>query len=511
VSEPVSPSPEPVSDGPVTDKNKKEKRRLKKLRKALDEAERLLDPWDRYRGLTDAFDMLQELIELADNKARFALITMGFLNAGTLLLGTHSEALALLPEQYRTALGIYVGLYSMVAVYYFLQAIETLRPRAAKPNVRYPGAARREEFALGLRFYVDVLTRDERAYQAAWRELHLGQLNAEVAMQAYALARINQAKYGALERLYGGLRVLTVMATLLAVAIASAGVASERQAGSGKGGKKAKAAAPSVLGEPARLPRAGAVEPSGITWHPGLQQLFVIGDEGSVSALSASGQVLWTEVGLGNLEDVVFHPPSGKLMLLSEKKSQLLLFDPETRRVLRKWKLDAAALLGKEPGDKNQGFEGLAFREQAGRPGGGLFYVAHQRMPSTVVVIAFDTQAPEKLLTAEAVLDRFKLEGFKDLTAATWVPGLDRLLVIADEKDRLLVVRPDGTLAAEVALPGIQQEGLCFDAAGNLWVADDRGGLLRFDGALSALAAHLRTRGASPVPGQGESQERSPE
>jgi uncharacterized protein YjiK len=415
------------------------------------------------------------------------------------------------PEGLRTLLGLYVGGYALVALFFFLQAIETLRPRAAKPNVHYPGSAGREDFALGLRFYLDVLSRDVKAYRSAWREVHLGQLNAEVAMQVYVLARINQAKYRALERLYAGLRILTAMAALLVMLIGASAAASERALGPAKAGKKAKPAAAAVLGEPVRLPKAGAVEPSGVTWHPALRQLIVIGDEGSVSALDADGNLLWTEVGLGNLEDVVYHPPSGKLMLLSEKKSQLLLFDPETRRVLRKWKLETAELLGEEPGDRNQGFEGLAFREEAGRAGGGVFYVAHQRTPALVVALAFDTGLPDKKLGADVVLARFKLEKYKDLTAATWVPALERLLVIADAKDQLLVVKPDGALEDEIALPGVQQEGLCFDAAGNLWIADDRGGLLRFDGALAALSAHLRAKAGGPSPGASQAQERSPQ
>ena len=64
--------------------------------------------------------------------------------------------------------------------------------------------------------------------------------------------------------------------------------------------------------------------------------------------------------------------------------------------------------------------------DHAGRPGGGVFYLTHQRSPPLVVGIAFDLQKHEKTIGADAVVARFKVEGFKDLTAATFAPTLNR-------------------------------------------------------------------------------------
>jgi uncharacterized protein YjiK len=190
---------------------------------------------------------------------------------------------------------------------------------------------------------------------------------------------------------------------------------------------------------------------------------------------------------------VAVHPPTGLLVLLSERKSALVFYDPARDEESREVRLDRLALLGEEPADKNQGFEGLAFREEAGRPGGGLFYLVHQRAPAMVVAVAFDPARPPDRLGGDSVVQRWKLDKHGDLTAATWVPALERLLVIADERDRLLVLCEDGTVEAEVRLPGTQQEGLCLDGEGTLWVADDRAGLLRFQGALTALRGSLTT------------------
>lgn len=496
------PDPDPSLESAL---DKREKKRLKKLQKALEDARRPLAAWERYRALSDAFEMEQDLVDLADHKARFALLIMGTLNAVTFIVGTRSETLGMLPLQARVWLSVYLGVYALLALYFFIQAIESLRPREAKPNVRYPGEAGLEDYPTGLRFFADVLLRDVYAYRAAWRSVHVGQLNAEVALQVHVLARINRAKFAALQRLYVGLKGMTLLTAALLTSLAFIAFSQPREGIAllqKKGGKAAASARPSarpaaqLLGEPERFAVSGAREPSGVAFHPASGHLFMVGDEGSLVELALDGTPLWSGAGFPNLEDVAVHTPSGRLLMLSEKKAQLILFDPVARREIRKFKLDKRALLGKEPSaDPNQGFEGLGFREEPGRPGGGVFYLTHQRSPALVVAIAFDLEHHEKTLGEDAVVKRFKVEGFKDLTAVAYAPVLDRLLVVADHKDRLLVLTRDGELEEEVVLPGLQQEGVALDAVGDLWVADDRGGLLRFPGALQALRDHRATTG----------------
>src|SRR5713101_889484 len=62
----------------------------KKQKKALKDAHRPLDSWERYRALTDVLDEAIDLVDLADHKARFALIIMTATNAVILLLGART-------------------------------------------------------------------------------------------------------------------------------------------------------------------------------------------------------------------------------------------------------------------------------------------------------------------------------------------------------------------------------------------------------------------------------------
>jgi uncharacterized protein YjiK len=494
--EEASPSPDADPEAPDESKRRRREARLQA------EAARPLDPWERYRALVDALEEALDLVELADRKARFALVIMGALNVAFFLLATRSEVVGYLPLWLRPFLGFYLMVYAGVALFFFLEAIEALRPRRFRPHLPYPGESGPDHYPEGLRYYEDAVSRDLEAYRRAWREVRFGQLNAELAVQNHVMARINLDKYRSLRRLYGGLRVLTLLAGgLLAILALSMlfyhpealPLASTRRAAAARPAAATASGDPS-LPEPAVVPVPGLGEASGLAWVGATSRFFVVGDQGSLVEVEPSGAVVATHRVRGNLEDVALHAPSGRLVLLAEKKGELVVWDPVARAETARFALDAAALLGREPADRNQGFEGLAFRPEAGRPGGGVFHLVHQRRPARLVSIAFDPTAAARTLGAEDLVDSRSLRPFEDLTAVAWSERLGRLLVVAESADRLLVVGLDGAVERSVALPGARQEGLALDDAGTLWVADERLGLLRLDGAEATVEA-LAERG----------------
>ncbi len=174
-----------------------------KLERDVEDAHRPLDPWERYRALNDAYDLEQELIDLGDHKARFALVILTGLNAMAFLMVARSDFLTSLPESLRPLLGLYVALYGAAAVYFFFQAIESLKPRI------YMGDSDKD--LLGLRFFAGILKRGEEEYRQTWSAVRVDQLSDEIAEQVHTLSRINREKYQALYRLYLGLQVLTVL------------------------------------------------------------------------------------------------------------------------------------------------------------------------------------------------------------------------------------------------------------------------------------------------------------
>jgi uncharacterized protein YjiK len=259
-------------------------------------------------------------------------------------------------------------------------------------------------------------------------------------------------------------------------------------------GKKKREPRTDILGQPdlvvstAELGFEGA---SGIAYHPKLGHLFVVGDRGNIAELDGAGRRVRMAPIKGDLEDVAVYGLSGQLVLVSEKKSRLILFDPVAFSEIKRWHLDRDAIIGGAFGERNKGFEGLTWRPDPARPGGGVFYLVHQALPAMIVSLAFDPAANVERLGVTAVLDRWPLKSHAKLTALTYLPTLDRLVLINGHKRHLIVLRLDGTEIADFALGDIQPEGVCIDGQGNLWIADDQQGVLRFDGALAAIAAHL--------------------
>jgi uncharacterized protein YjiK len=460
----------------------------KKQKKLKKDAVRSLDSWERYRALTDAVDEANDLVDLADHKARFALVIMAAVNVVLFFSADALDPLKSGSTALQIVLGIYLFAYVLVALYFFLQAIESLRPRQSVPQVNPADQGNIEELPLGIRFYEDILRRDVDAYKKAWQEVRIGQLNAELAVQAHALAEINRAKFAALRRLYKGLQIMTLMAVGLVALGGLANVVGTAKKASKENGITRGS---DVLGEAERIKDTGVKEPSGIAFHPPTGHLFVVGDDGTLAELDEAGKNIRTHRVEKQLEDVAFHPPSGGLLLVSEQRSELILFDPASGRQLRRWKVNTPALLGETPVQANQGFEGLAFRPDPARPGGGIVYLSHQRTPAMVVAVAFDSSSTAAVDGA-AVLSRWNLPEYEDLTALQYMPSIDRVVVIADSRDQLLVLRPDGTVEKEYAIPGQQQEGIAFDGAGTMWIADDKDkSVLKVPGALAALTARL--------------------
>ena len=203
------------SDAGVEDKVRK------KGEKRLLDATRPLSSWERYRALTDALGEAYELIDISNREARFALILMGGLNAALFVVSTRTELAASLTPEQRRWFGVALGAYTLLAIYFLLQAIELLRPRKFRPNPHPPDrAATQEDFPLGIRYYEDVVLRDVDGHWAAWRDVHIGQLNAELAVQLHSFCRSNQDKHSALRKLYAGLRAITVLLGASAVLFA---------------------------------------------------------------------------------------------------------------------------------------------------------------------------------------------------------------------------------------------------------------------------------------------------
>ena len=149
-----------------------------------------------------------------------------------------------------------------MALYFFLQAIEALRPRKDQPQVRDDADQAPEEHPPGVRFYEDILGPTPGA-NATWRDLDIGQLNNELAMQAHALAPDQPGQVRGAEPALHGTEDPHAMAAGL---VAAAGLTSV--VGTAKAGKSGRKNA-QVLGTPSRHATSDVREPSGIAFQRG--------------------------------------------------------------------------------------------------------------------------------------------------------------------------------------------------------------------------------------------------
>ncbi len=195
-----------------------ESKERKREQKRLEDANRQLDSWERYRALNDTMDEAYELVGIANREARFAAILMGALNASIVVLVTRPEVQLTIPPGFKGWIGLFLVIYASVAVYFFLSAIEILRPRRYRPRLDHPELDPDAQPA-GVRYYEDIILRSAEAHWGAWRNVRIGQLNAELAVQVHSLALVNKSKYAAVQRLYAGLRIMTVLVAVIVILI----------------------------------------------------------------------------------------------------------------------------------------------------------------------------------------------------------------------------------------------------------------------------------------------------
>jgi len=198
-----------------SDEDAKAERRRRKDEERFTET-RALDPWERYRALSDHVDHLLDVTELADRKTRFALVILGALNAVNVLIAIRAPQIDA-DGLNHTFIQVYVAGYVLISLYFFVYAIMALRPRVGR--MHRTGEARAQGGLPGLRLMNDILATDIDDYYELWRNAEVGQLDREMALQAYLLARANADKFQAVRRVFQGLLLLVGLTALLVAII----------------------------------------------------------------------------------------------------------------------------------------------------------------------------------------------------------------------------------------------------------------------------------------------------
>jgi hypothetical protein len=214
---------------------KEQRRALKRENKRLADNRRPLSAWERYRSQWDAIDLKRQMIDMGDNKVRFALVIVGALNAGLFMLLTRGQSAAAIPVGLRPWFGTLAVLYGIVSFGFVMQAIEALRPRPADRarmarHMRAVSAQGAFEPArLFMRDPGEHRTLDEEMRR--WNTVRLDQVTADLVSLDQAANNVLEKQYAALNKVYTGLKVLTALAAVLLSLLAAAWIAGSRGAG----------------------------------------------------------------------------------------------------------------------------------------------------------------------------------------------------------------------------------------------------------------------------------------
>ncbi|MCG3179449.1 MAG: hypothetical protein BIFFINMI_01784 [Phycisphaerae bacterium] len=237
------------------------------------------------------------------------------------------------------------------------------------------------------------------------------------------------------------------------------------------------------------IEKTGFPEPSGIVFHPRRKTLFVISDESGICEMNTDGRILRRREfpTRYDCEGVTVNPATGLLYLAAEGKEQILEVDPDKLDILRVWQIPRTykgELVMRE--NASTGIEAITFVPDAKHPQGGTFLVANQSFSLTQkddrsAVFRLEVPLRHKGPNPPAVkiLNMFE-PGVTDLAGLHWDAKRGRLYILSDSNHILMESTIDGRLYARwTQVPGKDTEGVTIDPDGNLYFAQDCGGVIK--------------------------------
>jgi hypothetical protein len=215
----VGRAPQAVSELPTWAGNESEKQARKAQKREVRfrrESERRPDSFERFRILMEMVSEGRQVVDLADHKARYALVIMGVLNAGIFFLMSRAHLFATLPQLVKPWLIGFLIAYAGLSFVFVLHAIDCLRPRQLHYSQLLSSAdSPARGVRRGLMYWEAIAGYELAAYRHEWNSVRMDQINGEVVVIAHRLAHLIREKYAALAKLYAGLVVLVVLAGVL--------------------------------------------------------------------------------------------------------------------------------------------------------------------------------------------------------------------------------------------------------------------------------------------------------
>ena len=215
-------------------------------------------------------------------------------------------------------------------------------------------------------------------------------------------------------------------------------------------------------------------EASGICYVQDLKQLIVVNDEGWIYRVTKDGEILEKKLlGDYDLEGIAYDDISNKLYLADESKNSILVLNIKNFKIVKKIKIKKKykdiSILKKS---KNSGIEAIAIKD-------GEIYLSNQSLkkwpnknPSVVFKIG-------KIKNNKAKIVKIYNHGYVDIAGLTF--HKNHLYMTSDKKNLLIKydLKNNKTIK-KIKLKKSAQEGICFDDKNNIYIADDKGNILKY-------------------------------
>jgi len=219
-----------------------------------------------------------------------------------------------------------------------------------------------------------------------------------------------------------------------------------------------------------------AYEPSGITWNPLSENLFLVSDEGIITQMSPDGSNVTNWSLSGDYEGITIADPTSNFVYVGvEKPDAILEFNIATGQITRSFDLTAWMTSS----DDNLGLEALTFVPDATHNEGGLFYAGLQET-GEVFVFELPIQSSSTDQTVTHVLTFTPVSGRNQISDLFYNPNDNKLYALFHST--MTELGTDGTFIADWSVPGTRQEGLAMDdQTCRVFVAQDSGEVYVYD------------------------------
>jgi uncharacterized protein YjiK len=209
----------------------------------------------------------------------------------------------------------------------------------------------------------------------------------------------------------------------------------------------------------------------------------VVSDEGWVAEIQKDGTPVAKYRVIGDLEGITLDPETGLLYVAAEGEDVILEFDPEGGEVTRRFPINREFqgnpnFLQKQVDRYDNGIESIAFVPDSKHPEGGTFYVGNQWDPSMIMEVLVPLKS-SRAGEAEAKIIRVLPFKMDDPAAMYYDPETGLLNVVSDADNILVEITLSGRLVRQYAFLGDEQEGICLDDEGNLYIAQDTGKIIK--------------------------------